>query len=786
MTLTRIAPPEQVRSGGFTGGVAVQAEAPEQDNSLLQLANSLSRFNPNLQRAGMTYHTNRVEDLRRTGGEEAEQLLANELAGFNSRQLGEFLESNEAARRYRDNPYILPNLQVHRGRKAADELALRMTEQGVNPADREAVEAFLAENRPGVDDPFFSRGFNEQLSRREAQWTQMQFQQNLEQADVERLEMGQREFDTVLEDTGDVAVAFAALAQLDGVSRSEATSIQMATAQRVADSGDTELLERLLTTPRGDATSLEKDTRLAASVGELRNRARIRQEQANRGAYIRSVDNLQTRIFEDRYASPALLEQDPEYAALPEEFKTQVRGSMLAYQREQRRDREAAAEQLRRDREADARAATAAAEEEALQAIDDMIASGATLAEIEQTPEYRGLSLSAETATRRRVRAAEQGGQTRAERAQREAFEEQAVAGLAAADVASIVRGDFPIWEDVPVQNPELGVDKTLTATARREAAVEALRETALGSDPWNLPEDQAPRYAQYARTLAQAGLRDPQLVQIMDSARGLLTTEVVTQAGNADDARRVFTVYRQLDAASRSTFVPDTRTRAVLDIVDQRMGRNPEADFATVLQSAVAQYELASDMRESFDEDFTRYEGQLNYTLTDPMTGREVNVARIDRWRGRDRSLRDDTNQELRAYAQEKFLEYRAANVGATEAGRLASQDVAAEFTVLNGRPLRLPPSRTGGVVTGPQQWAQAVDEALQAEAYELGLDDHTQLSIAHLDRGVYAIRRPDGTSRLVHASSIFAEAGDWLNFSIPRENLEAAREAGALPTEQ
>lgn len=777
MTENRLRAPEAIQTGGFQGGTFVQAERAPEDGRLAQLAQSLGNFSGSLDRAMVTRETNRIEGLRRDAESEAAQIQA-QFQGYTADQIGEALESEPLAQRFRDNPYILPALQVHRGRVAADELTTRMLESGVNPSDAEAVNQYLRENTPQSDDAFFSRGLNEQLERRRAQWTQAQITQALQDAEGQRLEMGQREFDTVYEDTGDWGAALEALAGVEGVSPAERTDIQMASATRLANEGRVEELNALLDAARGDAPALSRDTRLAQQVGTLQNRARVRQEDARRDAGREILTDLRNEVYSGFFPTEAALERDPRYAQLTSGQQAQARDHIFRFNREQAAEAEREASRVDREREREA-------QDEAVMAVDDMLAQGMTLEQIEASEAYSQLG-DREAVVRRRIRAANASGSSASARARVREWEAQAEQAQAESDAAAIVAGDEPLWEDVEKSNADLEASHTITSRSRREAAVRTLREAALGRDPWNLPPEAGGAYAQYARTLRRAGLEDPQLNQLMDRASGLLTTESVALPGSTEDAERVFRIYRQFDGAMRSEFVDDARTRAVMENVDGYLTRNPEASFGDALQSAVAQHELAANMEVSYDRDFTRYEGRISYRIEDPESGREVNVARLDRWRTASRQRRDDPSAPVRQFVQDRFLAYRAAGIRADDAAAMASQDIGSEWTVVNGSPVQLPPRREGGRETGPAQWARAVSLFLEAEAYEGGIEDPSDITITHLDRGIYAVRRPDGGIRVVPAQLLMAEAGDWLDYETPRVLQEAAREAGALPTNQ
>lgn len=314
--------PEAIQRGGFQGGEFVQTEQRPQGGGLADLASALGNLNPALDRAMVTDHTTRIEQLRRSGADEASQIQAT-FQGYTAEQIGEALESEPLAARFQQNPYILPALQVHRGRVAADEMATSMVEAGINPNDAEAVSSFLQESGPDASDAFFSRGMNEQLDRYRAQWTQMQMRETLQQAEVERRAAAGREFQTVYEDTGDLGAAVESLrASQLGLRGTDVNDILVANMRAAAQRGDRDFVEALATLDRGDAPTMADDANLMDDVAAYREQADLRWRQNQNDEWVQTRTDLYD-VIDVGVTRPAL-ESDPRFESLPEPMQSMV------------------------------------------------------------------------------------------------------------------------------------------------------------------------------------------------------------------------------------------------------------------------------------------------------------------------------------------------------------------------------------------------------------------------------------------------------------------------------
>jgi hypothetical protein len=270
----------------------------------------------------VTRETNRVSALREDAEDEAARIRSS-FQGYTAEQIGEALEGEPLAERFRQNPYILPALQVHRGRVTADELATSMVEAGIDPSDTEAVNEFLQANQPDNNDGFFARGLNEQLDRYRSQWTQMQIRGSLEQAEYERTAAAGREFQTVFEDTQDIGTAIEALrtAELD-LEGYQVTDILVGQMRSAAQRGDKDFVEALATYQRDNGLSLADDANVAEDVAAYREQAalRWRQDQSERWTETR------TAFFDiiDQGTTRRALENDPRFEELPAGIRGQI------------------------------------------------------------------------------------------------------------------------------------------------------------------------------------------------------------------------------------------------------------------------------------------------------------------------------------------------------------------------------------------------------------------------------------------------------------------------------
>lgn len=325
MPQQRLRSPEAIQRGGFQGGTFVQPAQEAPATGLTELAGALGRLSPTLDRAMVTRETNRVDGLRQEAEDEAARIQA-EFTGYTAEQVGEALESEPLAERFRQNPYIMPALQVHRGRVSADEMAQSMVEAGIDPGDPDAVNAYLQENAPQSDDAFFARGLNEQMDRFRAQWTQQQLRATLEQAETERRQAAGREFQTVFEDTGDLGAAVEALRTSElGLRGVDITDILIGQMSTAAQRGDRDFVETLATLERDNGIpSLADDANVADDVARFREQADLRWRQNQQDTWIQTRTDLYDVIDTPEGVTRRALETDPRFENLPENMQAMV------------------------------------------------------------------------------------------------------------------------------------------------------------------------------------------------------------------------------------------------------------------------------------------------------------------------------------------------------------------------------------------------------------------------------------------------------------------------------
>jgi hypothetical protein len=268
---------ETIRSGGFQGGQFVQAAQPTQGNALLDLADSLSVMNRQgsaIVQGAVESHTKQLE---LTGNQNAESFIAQH-AGVDSEGLKVAMDDPNVADLIK-NPWTAAAVQKHRGRLFGDELAQKMTEAGVDTADRKAVAAFYAENAPGGDvNKFFAAGMNEQNSRYQSQWVQQGIQQNAAEIAKTKTAAWGREVFTQIGDGAAIPDVFANINGIAGIKPSEKTSLQMEVLEVMANKGDLEFVTAWANQSRGDAPSLAVDGNVAKEVSALIKRAEQVQE----------------------------------------------------------------------------------------------------------------------------------------------------------------------------------------------------------------------------------------------------------------------------------------------------------------------------------------------------------------------------------------------------------------------------------------------------------------------------------------------------------------------------
>lgn len=328
---------ELIRSGGFQGGVAVRPQAPANDGSqLIQIANAIGGLNNSAMGAYRARQENQMFDaeqqarqaqedalryeqkqeiLRDEAAQEAE-VIRSQFVGYNAQQIGEQLQSDPMVQRFQRNPFLLPALTKYQGTVAADELVTSMIDAGVHVDRPEEVQAFLRENGPDTEDPFFASGFNEQMQRRLADFSQRAITSRLEQAASQRGNAAVQTFELTFQETGSVTEALSAMRNSElGLSGPEQTEVQMNILRSMAAAGQYEMAMELANAPRGDAPALSRDSVLLDDVTTLLEQARTNQRQSMTETYERNHLALEDRIRAG--ASRREIESDPRFQELP-------------------------------------------------------------------------------------------------------------------------------------------------------------------------------------------------------------------------------------------------------------------------------------------------------------------------------------------------------------------------------------------------------------------------------------------------------------------------------------
>lgn len=320
----RLPGPPGIASGGFQGGVPVRPAAPQNGNEFTELSDALGSLSGSVSRAGTQYlqQQNQAkiatsEQLREAADKEAEVIKA-QLQGYTAAQIGESLNSEPMAAKFRENPYILPAVNIHRGRVAAGETFQSMIEEGVNVKDPKAVQEYLKGATGELKDPFLAAGFNEEWARRDAQLRSLQSQEALERAEADRSAMGATEFDAVWTDTlkatgsatEAAAATISALYNGEGVNGWEATDIVISKMRAAAVEGNIEMVEALANAPRGRAPSLAADAKVGDEVATHIRNARTTWKEQRELIHVETRTSLNDMI--DAGATRAKLENSPE------------------------------------------------------------------------------------------------------------------------------------------------------------------------------------------------------------------------------------------------------------------------------------------------------------------------------------------------------------------------------------------------------------------------------------------------------------------------------------------
>lgn len=259
--------PEQIRGGGFAGGTFTGAPNVDISSPLRDLSKSLGIATEGITKSLAADYLKGIDDKKKIALDEAE-IFEQTTAGYTSEKLRAEIESEPMLAKFKENPYLLPAINVYRGRKQADELALQMVEAGVDTGDADGVRAFYEQNAPDLNDPFFARGFNEQNARLQAQFSQQQLAEAMKQATTDRVQATATVWrDVFFSSGGDATAAYDAVMQTPfgkSVEPGELTRIQMEFAQQLAVEGNVDMLSKLATSKRGTAPTLSEDVNTAA------------------------------------------------------------------------------------------------------------------------------------------------------------------------------------------------------------------------------------------------------------------------------------------------------------------------------------------------------------------------------------------------------------------------------------------------------------------------------------------------------------------------------------------
>lgn len=308
--------PEQTQGGGFAGGVFTGPGAAPPRSSLFELADALGATGRTAVGGLVDDFGKRIETNKKAALDEA-AIFEQTTAGYTSEMLQAEIDSEPMAAKFKANPYLLPAINVYRGRKLADELGLRMVQEGIDTGDAEAVQGWYQNNAPDLSDPFYARGFNEQNARLQAQFSQQQLKEALSQAEQDRLAGAGEIWREAFFASGDVNLAKAAVDESvfgASISGRELAGIQFEFAKQLAVEGNIEMLDKLVGTPRGEAPSLAQDARYAGDVATLVAQARLKRTQDEEGFRNAAQITLLEKV--NAGTSRQSIEQSPEFAAL--------------------------------------------------------------------------------------------------------------------------------------------------------------------------------------------------------------------------------------------------------------------------------------------------------------------------------------------------------------------------------------------------------------------------------------------------------------------------------------
>ena len=337
MSRRQLGSPEQIRSGGFQGGVGVQAERAPQGNGLMQVAQSLSRLNPALERAGVTMFEQNVEEERDAAQSAVEYARAN---GYDIEAFQEMAQNDDRFKGIADNPYFLPAFNKLRGRDMAREEHDQMIADGVDILDNDAVQAWRQENSSadGADE-FVVRGYREVQAQMDARMAEQRTARVGEVSLQGREAILNETYNEVLQTTGDPVAAAAERSRLAreeyGRTGTEVAAMDLQTLQQAAQAGDIETARAIAEMPRSDGVpSLADSPQYQGLVAAALREAEALNEQGVTEEYRRELNLYNVAVRSGRLNLAQVLALD-----IREQDRTALIG--LAFSAQERRTREA-------------------------------------------------------------------------------------------------------------------------------------------------------------------------------------------------------------------------------------------------------------------------------------------------------------------------------------------------------------------------------------------------------------------------------------------------------------
>lgn len=339
--------PEQTQGGGFAGGTFIGAPNENTTSPLTALSESLGIAGQQVTKGMTSGFLTNIENRKKEALDVA-AVFEQTTAGYTAEQLGAEIESEPMAAKFKANPYLLPAINVYRGRKTADGLALQAAEAGVQAGDAEGMSAFYQQNAPDLNDPFFARGFNEQNSRIQAQFSQQQLKDAFASAEQDAVAGAAQLWKDTFEQSLDPGAATLAVRDsifgksIDG---KQIAAIQVDIAGSLAVEGNVEAFEALVDKKRGDAPSLAEDAIYAKDIAVLRSQALTERAQATQG--LRNAAMTSALKLVNRGVTEASLRGSDEWNAMAE-FR-QEEGSMSQEQKQIINALESRREQIKRE-----------------------------------------------------------------------------------------------------------------------------------------------------------------------------------------------------------------------------------------------------------------------------------------------------------------------------------------------------------------------------------------------------------------------------------------------------